>query len=138
MWLTSTDTYYPSDIAAHLSHVQPQVDFKPVDGVPNPLSLDNLKKLNDLGGSNVYLTSVDDVTKNPAWLNGVKPDSTGRTIGANTSVIVVNDHQDGTVDAFYFYFYSYNLGNEVAGVNRGNHVADWYVDGPCITAYLVH
>ena len=78
-----------------------------------------------LGGANIYLTSLDDVTENPTWLSGVKPDTSGRTGSANTSVVVVNDHGDGTVDAFYFYFYSFNLGNKVAGDNRGNHVGDW-------------
>lgn len=125
MWLTSTETYFPSDVAAHLSHVQPEVNYTVVDGRPNPLSLENLDKLNDLGGTDVYLTSLDDVTKNPSWLNGVKPDSTGKTEGAISSVIVVRDHGDGTVDAFYFYFYSYNLGNKVLGTARGNHVGDW-------------
>ena len=100
--------------------MQPQVDFKPVDGAPNPLSLSNLDQLNAKGGTNVYLTSVDDVTKNPPWLTGVKPDASGKTNGATTSVVVVNTHADGIVDAFYFYFYSFNLGNKVLGQNLGN------------------
>ena len=132
VWLASTDTYYPSDIARHLLHVQPKVDFKPVTGAPNPLSLDNLNQLNNLGGTNVFLTSNDDVTTNPAWLKGVKPDASGKTAGANTAAVVVNTHADGVVDAFYFYFYSYNLGNKVFGQNLGNHVGDWYVRNTAI------
>lgn len=38
-------------------------------------------------------------------------------------VVVPKDH--GIVDAFWFYFYSYNLGNTVLNVRFGNHVGDW-------------
>lgn len=31
----------------------------------------------------------------------------------------------GIVDAFWFFFYSYNLGSEVLNVRFGNHVGDW-------------
>lgn len=55
------------------------------------MTLDNLDSLNALGNEKVYLTSVDDITTNPSWLNGVAPDESGKTNGAVTSVIVVND-----------------------------------------------
>jgi hypothetical protein len=29
------------------------------------------------------------------------------------------------VDAFWFFFYSYNLGNAVFNIRFGNHVGDW-------------
>lgn len=41
------------------------------------------------------------------------------------AVLIVLDKGNGVVDAFWFYFYSYNLGNEVFGVRFGNHVGDW-------------
>lgn len=96
-----------------------------MQGVLNPLTLDNLASLNALGGSNIYLTSVDDVTQNPAWLQGVKPDSTAKTNGAISTAIIVNDHGAGNVDAFYLYFYAYNQGPPVLGQEIGTHIGDW-------------
>lgn len=40
-------------------------------------------------------------------------------------IIVWTEKEGGIVDAFYFYFYSFNLGNTVAGWRFGNHVGDW-------------
>lgn len=41
------------------------------------------------------------------------------------AVLVVVPKEDGIVDAFWFFFYSYNLGNKVLNVRFGNHVGDW-------------
>ncbi|MCJ1261006.1 hypothetical protein MMC22_000870 [Lobaria immixta] len=125
VYLQSQDPYFPSDIGAQLLHTKPEVNFAVVQGATSPLTLDNLASLNGLGGTNVYLTSVDDVTKNPAWLNGVKPDGTGKTNGAVSTAIIVNDHGSGNVDAFYMYFYAYNQGPPVFGQEIGDHVGDW-------------
>lgn len=125
VWLHPNDTYLPSDLAAQLSHTIPEINQTVVQGAPSPLTLDNLDALNALGGKSVYLTSVDDITTAPAWLYGVAPDASGKTDGAVSSVIVVNDHGSGSVDAFYFYFYAYNQGNTVLGQELGDHVGDW-------------
>ena len=125
MWIQSQDPYFPSDIGAQLAHTKPEVNFKVVDGAPSPLTLDNLASLNNLGGKNVYLTSVDDITKNPSWLNGVKPDGSGKTNGAVSCAVIVNDHGAGNVDAYYMYFYAYNEGDTVLGQEIGDHVGDW-------------
>ncbi|KAL8959179.1 MAG: hypothetical protein Q9193_003908 [Seirophora villosa] len=125
VWLQSQDPYYPSDIGAQLVHTKPQINFNVVNGAPNPLTLDNLASLNALGGDIIYLTSVDDVTKNPAWLNGVKPDGNGKTNGATSCAVIVNDRGSGNVDAFYMYFYANNQGNTVLGQEIGDHVGDW-------------
>lgn len=101
------------------------MNFVTVQGAPTPLTLNNLASLNSLGGANVYLTSIDDITQNPAWLKGVKPDGTGKTNGAISCAIIVNNHGAGNVDAFYFYFYAYNRGNSVLGQETGDHVGDW-------------
>ncbi|KAI9877838.1 MAG: hypothetical protein M1830_002674 [Pleopsidium flavum] len=125
VWLQSQDPYLPSDIGAQLIHTKPEVNYTPVPGAPSPLTLDNLDSLNSLGGASIYLTSLDDITKNPSWLNGVAPDASGKTNGAVSSAIIVNDHGSGVVDAFYFYFYAYNQGNTVFGQEFGDHVGDW-------------
>lgn len=39
--------------------------------------------------------------------------------------LVVVDKGNDIVDAFWFFFYSYNLGNTVFDVRFGNHVGDW-------------
>ncbi|KAL8950399.1 MAG: hypothetical protein Q9222_003566 [Ikaeria aurantiellina] len=125
VWIQSQDPYFPSDVGAQLAHTKPEVNFNVVSGAPSPLTLDNLASLNALGGANVYLTSVDDITKNPSWLKGVKPDGNGKTNGAKSCTVVVNDKGSGTVDAFYFYFYAFNQGNTVLGQEIGDHVGDW-------------
>ena len=70
----------------------------------------------------MYLTSVDNIVTNPAWLNGVKPDSTGKTDGAVSVAIIVNDRGNGEVDAFYMYFYAYNWGGTFLGEDVDDHV----------------
>lgn len=51
-----------------------------------------------------------------------------QTVGGRSdapAVLIVVDKGHGVVDAFWFYFYSFNLGNVVFNVRFGNHVGDW-------------
>ena len=107
VWLHSEDRYRPSGIAEHLNHVVPKVDYEEISGVQEPLTLDNLDQLNALGNESVYLTSVEGIDANPQpdWLFGADIDGSGQA-SDTSSIIVVNDHGDGEVDAFYFYYYS--------------------------------
>ncbi|KAF2202175.1 hypothetical protein GQ43DRAFT_6208 [Delitschia confertaspora ATCC 74209] len=123
-YLFSGEKYFPSDIGAQLSNTVPQVNYAAVPNSPNPLDLNNLNSL----GADVYLTSKDDITKNPAWLTGVKPDASGKTNDAVSAAVIVNDKGNGVVDAFYMYFFAYDWGGTVLGItelNFGNHVGDW-------------
>ena len=113
----TAELYFPSDLTTHLANMQPQVNFKATTGAPSPLTPSNLDQLNNLGGANVWLTSTSDITKNPAYLNGVKPVN-GVTQGAKTTAVVLNDRGAGVVDVFYFYFYSYNWGGKVSIINQ--------------------
>lgn len=108
VYLHSEEVYFPSDLQAQLSNTRPEINYQPVSGVPNPLTLNNLGSLNALGGNSIYLTSLQDTTTSPqpSWLKGVIPDSTGKTNGAVSCAIVVNDYGNGTVDAFYMFFYA--------------------------------
>jgi hypothetical protein len=123
--LYSSETYLPSDIGAQLTNTNPTLNFTAITNAASPLTLDNLNSLNDLGGVNVYLTSKDNVEENPGWILGVKPDSTGKTDGAVSCAIIVNDHGGGLVDAFYMYFYAFNYGGTYFGFTIGDHVGDW-------------
>ncbi|KAI9707506.1 MAG: Vacuolar protein sorting-associated protein 62 [Candelina mexicana] len=41
------------------------------------------------------------------------------------AILIIVNKGHGIVDAFWFYFYSFNLGNIVFNVRFGNHVGDW-------------
>jgi hypothetical protein len=119
VYLYSGDPYRPADVAAQLSNTQPEVDFKIVSD--QLLTLDNLTSLNALRGENVYLTSKIKPDLNPEYLHGVLPNGDGKTDDAVSCAIIVNDHGDDTVDAFYFYFYAFDRG----ALDIGDHVGDW-------------
>ncbi|KAI1501477.1 hypothetical protein F5X99DRAFT_200760 [Biscogniauxia marginata] len=52
-----------------------------------------------------------------------KPDESGYSRAPATLVLV--DKGSSVVDAFWFFFYAYNLGQTVLGTRYGNHVGDW-------------
>lgn len=96
---------------------------------------------------------VDTSTNNASWVkagisessdpadvsfpSAIKLDSSSNNIDADPpaprvvgrsrapAILIVVAKEDGVVDAFWFFFYSYNLGNSVLGVRFGNHVGDW-------------
>lgn len=86
------------------------MNYTAVQGTPSLLTLNNLDRLNELGNTNVYLTSKDGIEATPQskWLYGITPDAQGRTDNGTGCAIVVVDHGKGRVDAFYFYFYAYS------------------------------
>lgn len=67
----------------------------------------------------MYITSNDDVTTNPKWIEGATLDANGGTGDDKTGVIVVVNKDDGVVDAFYFYYFAYNWGGVVLGKQLG-------------------
>ncbi|TID16844.1 hypothetical protein E6O75_ATG09610 [Venturia nashicola] len=127
VYLHPQEPYMPSDIGAQVTNSKPKLDFAGIPNVPSPLGLDNLDALNNFGnkGLNIYLTSNDDITKNPQWIKGVKPNADGKTEGAKSCAVIVVNKGNGIVDAFYMYFYAFNYGGVVVGKNLGNHVGDW-------------
>ena len=147
--LYSEEQFWPCDIKDHLLHVTPELDYTPIEGLP-PLNLSNLDQLNRFEkGRDVFLTSNDNVEDRPEWLGGqvnIPDDYTDdsknhgsdsqatsprfRTLGRGghsdaPAVLVTINKGDGIVDAFWFFFYSYNLGNVVFNVRFGNHIGDW-------------
>lgn len=64
----------------------------------------------------------------PELLRGRRSFEGKKVVGGRSdapAVLVVVPKGDGVVDAFWFFFYSYNLGNTVFNVRFGNHVGDW-------------
>lgn len=51
------------------------------------------------------------------------PSPAGRS--SAPAILVVVPKENGIVDAFWFFFYSFNLGQKVFGIRFGNHVGDW-------------
>ncbi|EME81324.1 carbohydrate-binding module family 18 protein [Pseudocercospora fijiensis CIRAD86] len=41
------------------------------------------------------------------------------------AILIVVPKENGIVDAFWFFFYSFNLGQTVLNIRFGNHVGDW-------------
>lgn len=213
--LYSGERFWPCDIAEHLVHVTPHLNYTPIQARSETLNLTSLDKLNEWNrGRFVYLQSDDNVEERPDWLAGEKnipnkPSDSGQqgeeddhawsrwdgkvpgellddaarregwyeagkgsphdqggdrhsphmeklpvptdtvegeelvddlhvrtfrgdpqkgTRGGRSdapAVLVVVNKGRGIVDAFWFYFYSFNLGNVVFNVRFGNHVGDW-------------
>jgi hypothetical protein len=213
--LFSGEEYWPGDIAEHLIHTTPHLNYTPLQAADDHPNLTNLGDLNSWGRF-VYLQSDDNVEDRPDWLGGgtnipspgdgkhddegddydydrrkgrfeedkeaqhsdwfhvgigdteerwgIRPDTTSpghavptitpegeelvdkddfwhselrnrrrqlmgkKVVGGRSdapAVLVVVPKGDGVVDAFWFFFYSYNLGNAVFNVRFGNHVGDW-------------
>ncbi len=214
--LFSGEQFWPCDIAEHLYHITPTLNYTPLEEKYQHPSLTNLSELNQFErGRHVFLTSKDDPEETPEWLEGEKnipnvppgkDDIETHTDGVNyrnriqgedyseqewfnagqdsfreqvhlpngdtlipsdtnegedlipqpedptypfpadlrrrsttpqpnkslrggrsgaPAVLVLVNKGDGIVDAFWFFFYSFNLGNVVFNVRFGNHVGDW-------------
>ncbi|KAI0654472.1 hypothetical protein C8Q70DRAFT_1058397 [Cubamyces menziesii] len=135
--LWSQEGWWPSDVAEHVKHMVPEVDFA---AVAPAVTLQNISSL----GSDVFLTSIDDVSKatQPAWVTSDvgKPDASGLSAAPATIVLVEKD--GGILDAFFFYFYSFDHGGKVLDIEFGDHVGDWehsmvrFVNGEPTVLYL--
>jgi amino acid transporter len=136
----------PSDIASHVLHTTPRVDFEPISDAVPLLNLDNLSLLNKYGkdGTKVFLTAVEDPTTFPDWVLGETPDADGALHNSTACAVVAVEHQipskENVLDVFYFYFYSWNEGGDITqvepplnklfpdskpGDHFGNHLGDW-------------
>ncbi|KAL4801421.1 hypothetical protein BDV18DRAFT_149427 [Aspergillus unguis] len=202
--LFSGEQFWPCDIAEHLYHTTPMLNYTPIQSQSDHPTLRDLEQLNQWeGGNHVFLTSNDNVEERPPWMEGEKnvpsppeddlepawaewdgridgpfPDDTPenrakwfnsqlplqdrkledippeelgylitdedvrdelrkryggepisiKEVGGRSeapAVLLVIDKGNGIVDAFWFYFYSFNLGNVVLNVRFGNHIGDW-------------
>ena len=132
--LYSDEEFWPCDINDHLHHTTAYLNYTQIDSDNKRRTLDNLSKLNKYHRS-AFLTSDDNVEDRPDWLGGETnipdvPEKGSKHPGGRSDApvtLVVVEKEGGIVDAFWFFFYSYNLGNSVFGKRFGNHVGDWYV-----------
>lgn len=132
--LFSGEQFGPCSTSEHLEHVQPYVNWRPLDSDRERYNVTNLNELNK-HRRGLFLTSDDNVEDRPDWLGGQTnipeepkkhkgEDPVGGRSDAPVTMIAV-DKGNGVVDAFYHFFYCYNLGNKVLNVRWGNHVGDW-------------
>lgn len=129
VWLDSQATYFPADIGAQVRNTHPVINQSTttIPNVPSPLTLNNLASLNAYGdgGKDVYLASGYSPTDYLSWFAGVKPNSNGATVGATSCAIIVVPKANDILDAFYFYFFAFNQGNQVLSqpeLEFGDHV----------------
>jgi len=149
--LSEEEIYWPSLVDDHLLHTTPSLNFTPMqesEQHPTTSNLGDFNKYDD--GAFVFLQSKDLVETMPAWLTseqnipvvqgvglqkaqegserrGGKKKEGSQTGGRSPApaYLLVAEKEDGVVDAFWFFFYSYNLGNTVFGIGFGDHVGDW-------------
>jgi hypothetical protein len=128
VWLDKAEAYFPSDIGAQIVNTVPYKNRTELQSYPTPLTVHNIDKLNHFGrnGTNIFLTSAIDVREEPAFFDGVIPSATTHeTEKAISCAIITTNKGNGTLDAFYMYFYAYNMGNIVLWHELGDHIGDW-------------
>lgn len=128
--LYSEEKYYPGDILTYLPHFRLVTSDAEVV-VEQPLKLSDLKNEYNVSGNVVssdvlYLDTQDEFETEPKWLRGTSPEyGTGLTKDAS-SILIVVDKGNGWIDAYWFYFYPFNLGPFIMGYGPwGNHIGDW-------------
>jgi hypothetical protein len=102
-YLHSCEQYWPSDVAAHLPKVIPEINFTAVGGSPTLQTLSTL-------ANNVYLTATDDVLAHDSAFFKSDVGKPADGASAAPATIIVVEKPGGITDAFYFYFYSFNYG----------------------------
>jgi hypothetical protein len=78
--------------------------------------------------TDLFLTALDEFARDPEWIRGNHnlPEIESGRIRDAPAVLICVDKDDGAIDAFWFYFYSYNEGPYVMGGGPyGNHLGDW-------------
>ncbi|KAK4247876.1 hypothetical protein C7999DRAFT_40865 [Corynascus novoguineensis] len=72
--------------------------------------------------------SLSEAQRPMVWTDAKSEEGNKPTRGGYSeapAVLILVDKGAGIVDAFWFFFYSYNLGQTVLNIRFGNHVGDW-------------
>ena len=113
------------------------------ENIPNPYvedqtNIDEQETSHDQAHSNQwFLSSAPDPHIAPSEAKHLRPG-----YSPAPAVLVVVEKPNNITDAFWFFFYSFNLGNTVFNVRFGNHVGDWehtlirFQNGKPIEAFL--
>ena len=142
VYLDEDEEYWPGDMGQHLLHTTPELNYEPIQELlRTTMNLTNLDMLNHYEkGRPVYLTSNDNPADDPPWLNGEEnipssiPEQGAYSVASFSAkggyskapaVLIVVNKGNGIVDAFWFFFYSFNQGNSVLTLTWGNHIGDW-------------
>lgn len=139
VFLYSEEKYLPYDIEKYVSNFRPAWRNGTTISIPgknpkDPLYQNQKLKITDLEHlpkskeDKVFLTSLSGFDKDPEFITGKnnKPNLYNGEIKNAPAVLIVTDKGNGWVDAYWFYFYSFNLGPFVMGFGPfGNHVGDW-------------
>lgn len=125
--LYSEERYLPYDVQEYVTNFH--VRYENGSIVPGTENDMNIHKLSELKDSHLlYLTANSDFDSDPDWITGIdnKPNLINGEIKDAPATLIIVDKGNGWVDAFWFYFYSFNLGPFVMGQGPyGNHVGDW-------------
>lgn len=125
--LYSEERYFPYDVKKFVTNFH--VTWRNGSIYPGTENYMNLDKLANLPNStDLFLTANSDFDSDPEWITGLKnkPSLINGEIKDAPATLIVVDKGNGWVDAFWFYFYSFNLGPYVMGQGPyGNHVGDW-------------
>lgn len=140
VYLYSEEKYLPYNIEKFVSNFRPTWRNGTVIDLPTKDPNDpNYKKqklhLSDLEylpkstkEELVFLSSLEDFDTDPEWITGKhnKPSYYNGEIKDAPATLIVTDKGNGWVDAYWFFFYSFNLGPFVMGFGPfGNHIGDW-------------
>ena len=140
VFLYSEERYLPYDIEKYVGHFRPTWRNGSTINIPGKdendpyyknqkLHLSDLEKLpKSTKEELVFLSSLEDFDTDPDWLTGKynKPNFYNGEIKNAPATLIVTDKGNGWVDAYWFYFYSFNLGPFVMGFGPfGDHVGDW-------------
>ncbi|MBW0464664.1 hypothetical protein O181_004379 [Austropuccinia psidii MF-1] len=133
VYLHPNEPFWPASLQEHLKHtIIHSHRRQPV----HPPSHDPFSVLAQphLNHERSYLTATVNVRPGPRqhpWLVSIdgKPDR-DHLSKASAAILILVDKSTllgipGTLDAFWFFFYSFNLGPTVANIRFGNHISDW-------------
>jgi len=138
--LNTNEPFWPASIEEHLRHTALKVPAGTAPSTPTPLKEEEevdpcaLLARPHFNHERCFLTAAQDVRPNPLlhpWLvssNGKPGHDLKSPISPAFLILVDKSAITGvpnTIDAFWFFFYSFNLGPTIANIHFGNHIADW-------------
>lgn len=127
VYLYTEELYLPYDIEDYVKHFKLQTKEKQV--VLEDVTLQGLSNCSKhFNTSDLFLTSKFEFDNDPLWLTGKynKPNLNNGEIKNASSILIVVEKGNDWIDAYWFYFYSFNQGPFVMGKGPyGNHLGDW-------------